>query len=333
MFLMGLSGLSGGFDPLILLVAGLIVEAIIGHLPIVRQWQGNPTYIMRRYVLWCDDKLNRESRSGGDRAIRGGLAVLFLILLSGSVGWVLASLSQTIQLIWILELWLVIILINQRETHANVQRIGRALRQNDLRAAQNNLGQITTEAVDQSDTFKIARSGLEVCANAMARDVVAPVFWYVLFGLPGLLVFTSVSIMAQQIGTGLQKYQAFGFSAARLNDIFQFVPARIAGLLIVIASIFVPTAKPGGALKIMMRDAGKHHSFVTGWPLSAMAGALSLAFRGTHKSAGEPAFVTWVGDGNAKITDRDISLGLYLYSVSCLVNLAVVAGLTAFRMM
>ena len=167
----------------------------------------------------------------------------------------------------------------------------------------------------------------------MARDVVAPVFWYVLFGLPGLLVCTSVSIMAQQIGTGLQKYQAFGFSAARLNDIFQFVPARIAGLLIVIASIFVPTAKPGDALKIMMRDAGKHHSFVTGWPLSAMAGALSLAFSGTHKSAGEPAFVTWVGDGNAKITDRDISLGLYLYSVSCLVNLAVVAGLTAFRMM
>ena len=64
-----------------------------------------------------------------------------------------------------------------------------------------------------------------------------------------------------------------------------------------------------------------------------MAGALSLAFRDTHKSVGEPAFVTWVGDGNAKITDRDISLGLYLYSVSCLVNLAVVAGLTAFRMM
>ena len=329
---MGLSGLSGGFDPLILLVAGLIVEAIIGHLPIVRKWQGNPTDIVRRYVIWCDDKLNRENRSGGDRAIRGGLAVVFLILVSGSVAWVLASLSQTIQFIWIVELWLVIILINQRETYANVQKIGRALRQNDLQAARNDLGQITTEAVELSDTFKIAGSGLEVCANAMARDVVAPVFWYVLFGLPGLLVYTSVSIMVQQIGIGIQKYQAFGFSAVRLNDIFQFVPARIAGLLIVIASIFVPTAKPGSAFKIMVRDAGKHHSFVTGWPLSALAGALSLAFRGINKSAGEPAFVTWVGDGNAKITDRDISLGLYLYSVSCLVNLAVVAGLTALRM-
>ena len=333
MFLLGLSGLSGGFDPLILLVAGLIVEAFIGHLPIVRKWQGNPTNIMRRYVLWCNDKLNRENRSGGDRAMRGGLAVLFLILFSGIIGWVLASLSQTIQLIWILELWLVIILINQRETHANVQKIGRALRQNDLPGAQNYLGKITTEAVDLSDKFAISRSGLEVCANAMARDVVAPVFWYVLFGFPGLLVFISVSIMAQQMGTGIPKYQAFGFSATRLNDIFQFVPARIAGLLIVIASIFVPTAKPGSAFKIMMRDARKHHSFVTGWPLSAMAGALSLAFKGTYKSAGEPAFITWVGDGNAKITNRDISLGLYLYSVSCLVNLAVVAGLTVFRVM
>jgi len=77
MFLMGLSGLSGGFDPLILLVAGLIVEAIIGHLPIVRQWQGNPTYIMRRYVLWCDDKLNRESRSGGIVLYGEGLPYCF----------------------------------------------------------------------------------------------------------------------------------------------------------------------------------------------------------------------------------------------------------------
>ena len=78
MFLMGLSGLSGGFDPLILLVAGLIVEAIIGHLPIVQAMAGKSNvYLMRRYVLWCDDKLNRENRSGGDRAIRGGLPYCF----------------------------------------------------------------------------------------------------------------------------------------------------------------------------------------------------------------------------------------------------------------
>ena len=95
----------------------------------------------------------------------------------------------------------------------------------------------------------------------------------------------------------------------------------------------MPTAKPGSAFTTMMRDAGKHHSFITGWPLSAMAGALSLAFKGTHKSAGESVIITWIGDGNAKMTNQDISLGLYLFSVSCLVNLAIVAGLAAFRMM
>ena len=209
--------------------------------------------------------------------------------------------------------------------------MGRDLRNNDLRAAQLCLAEISEEGDERLDAHQIAGSGLEMCANNLARDVVAPVFWYVLFGLPGLFVYTSVSIMARQLGTRVQKYQAFGFSAARLNDILQLVPARIAGILIVIASIFVPTAKPLSALRIMVRDSGKHHSFVTGWPVGAMAGALLLAFSDTSRSTGEPSHVSWIGDGNAKITDRDISLGLYLYSVSCLVNAALIAGFTTFR--
>ena len=331
MFLIGISGQSGGFDPLILLLAGIVIEAFIGHLSNFRNWMGSPSHVMSRYVYWCNDKLNRDNRSQGDRAIRGGVALLLLAILSGGFGWAVAILSQKIQLFWILEVALIVLFINQRGTHANVKKLSRSLRNSDLKAAQNNVLLTIYDNVDGTDADKMAALGLEICANAMTRNVVAPVFWYILFGLPGLLIFQSVAVQEQIIGKQTKKYHAFGFTAARLSDILQFVPARIAGLLIVIGAIFVPTATPRKALMVMLRDSSKHCSTITGWPLSAMVGALRLTISNNHKPPGQPTIFSWIGDGRAKITPRDISLGLYLFSVSCLLNTAIVAGLTTFR--
>ena len=331
MFLIGISGQSGGFDPLVLLLAGLLVEALVGNVSNSSDWAGNPSNFIRRYVLWCNHKLNRESRSEGDRAIRGGLALLLLVTFLGGLGWLIASLSQEIHLIWLLEVGLIVFSINQRGTHAQIQRIIRALNIKDVDAANRVLSQATYKTVDQMDTVEIFRSGIELCAIALTKDVFAPVFWYILFGLPGLLVFSSVSIMSQTVGDKTKKYRAFGFAASRLDDILKFVPARIAGVFVVIAAIFVPTAKPKKSFQVMFRDAAKYHSLITGWPLSAMAGALRIAIPSSRKLLSEVVPVSWIGNGSAKITARDISLVLYLFSVSCLLNVAFVAGLTALR--
>ena len=333
MFLLGISGMTGGFDPLILLVLALVFEAIIGNISIFWKWAGSPSNLMRRYRAWCDHKLNRESRSEGDRAIRGGLAAFLLILFAGGFGWVVASLSQLIQGCWILEVLLLVLLIDQRATHTTIQKIGRALRNNELEVARRHLSILTYEVVDQMDAHNIARSGVVTCTNKLVKSVMAPVFWYVLFGLPGLLVYTSVTIMDEQAGNRTQEYRAFGFAAARLNDILLFVPARLAGLFVFIGSFFVPTASPGNALKMMLHYSGKHRSLNTGWPLSAMVGALNIALSTPQRFVTDAARELWIGDGSAQVTARDISRGLYLYSVVCLINIAWVAGLTVLRMM
>ena len=332
MFLIGISGLSGGFDPLILLVLALVVEGIIGEISFLRNWTGNPSNIMRRYMVWCDYKLNRESRSERDRAIRGGLAALFLILFSGGLGWVIASLSQTIPLVWVFESLVIVLLIDQRATSGIVKKSGRALRSNELGAAQKFSSSITYGGVEQTDAHNISRFGIETCANTISKGVVAPVFWYILFGLPGLLVSTSVVTMNEQVGNDAQKYRAFGFAAARLNHILMFLPACLAGLLLVIGSLFVPTASPKSALKILLRNLGKDRPFNSDWPISAMAGALNLALSGPQHNLIERNIVYWIGEGTVHATGRDISRGLYLYGVGCLLNVAWVAGLTVVRM-
>ena len=332
MFLFGISGLDGGFDPLILLVFALILEAVFGRFSALTRGPGAPVVLVAGFVCWFDRKLNRKGRSLGDRAARGAIVALFIILMAGAAGWGMAWLTQNIALFWILETLMIALSLDQRGTYTIVQKCGRALRGEDLPQARKHLALISGQPVNSMDLHHLARTGLEASAAAIARGVTGPVFWYVLFGLPGLMVFRAVDIMAELVGHQTDRHWAFGFTAARLNDILLFVPARLAGLYTVLASILVPTAKPSLAAKIMLRDAGKHHSLNLGWPLGAMAGALNLALAGPRKVNADTARGAWIGDGTAKATAVDISRGLYLAAIACLINAAWVTALSLVRL-
>ena len=120
-------------------------------------------------------------------------------------------------------------------------------------------------------------------------------------------------------------------TAARLDDVLNLIPARLAGLFIVFASAFVPTAKPGQALKVMLRDSRFHRSFNAGWPEGAMAGALGLALAGPRHYPAQTVNDPWIGDGKQEATAKDISRGLYLFFVACLINAMWVAAIAMLR--
>jgi adenosylcobinamide-phosphate synthase len=121
-------------------------------------------------------------------------------------------------------------------------------------------------------------------------------------------------------------------AAARLDDVLNFIPARLAGLFLVSAAISVPTANPAAALKTMTRDAGKHRSPNAGWPEGAMAGALGLALAGPRRYAETAVDGSWIGDGRARATATDIDRALRLYVVACAVNGLMVAALALIRL-
>ncbi len=322
----------GGFDPLILLLLAMVVEAYAGQWNALKDLRFHPIRLLGGYADWCDRKLNRESRSQTDRAVRGAVFTLVLVILCVAAGLAVAFLSQTIPMFWALETLLIMMLINQRGTYAQVRKIGKALRDDGVETARLSLAPLTSESVEKMDAHNVARTSIESCAETLAAGVLGPVFWYVLFGFPGLLVFKGISILDSRIGRRTAKYRAFGFTAARMNDILLFVPALLAGLFVLVASFFVPTVNPGKSFKIMFRDAGKHRSRNIGWPLAAMAGALGLALAGPRRFAQETISESWVGDGTAMATPRDIGRGLYLFGVACLINAALVAALTAWRL-
>lgn len=329
MFTFGLGG--GGLDPLILLLIALAVEAAVGEARFLFRVVPHPVRLIGGLVGFLDRKLNREQRSEMDRAVRGLLVVLFVAGLSLGVGVGVAWLTQTYNFAWILELFLVTALIAQRGLYDRVRAVGVALRDQGLGEARRAVSHIVGRDPDRLDEHGVARGAIESAAENFCDAVVAPVFWYVLFGFPGLLLYKAVNTMDSMIGYRTPRHRAFGMTAARLDDALNLIPARLAGLFLALAALFVPTARPGAAFKVMVRDAGKHRSMNGGWPEGAVAGALDLALAGPRHYVGESVADSWIGDGSARATHRDIRRTLYLYVCACLINGAWVAAIAVIR--
>ncbi len=152
-------------------------------------------------------------------------------------------------------------------------------------------------------------------------------FWTVLFGLPGLLVYKAANTLDSMIGHMIPHYRSFGWGAARLDDLLNLVPARLSGLLIVAAATVMAPGGGNSAWRTMVRDAGKHRSPNAGWPEAAAAGGLSLRLGGPRCYEERAIDAPWLGDGHAEATADDIDRMLRLYVTACVLNAGLVATL------
>lgn len=332
MFSLGLLGGPQGFDPLVLLVIALGLEAGLATLPLFARLAAMPSRLARRLVAALDDKLNRERRSEMDRALRGALVTLILVAAAAALGWGVAWLGQNHHFGWIVELALLTALIDQGRRYAGVRAVAAAFSAGNLEVARRALDGLVARDPGRMDAYGVARAAVESAAAGFCAGVVVPAFWYALFGFPGLAVCRAAAVMDETIGHRTPRYRAFGMAAARLNDILVLIPARLAGLLLVAAAVVAPTARPGRALGTMVREAGRHRSLNLGWPVAAMAGGLDVALGGPRQYAGGASRDPWIGNGTARLTGRDIRRALYLYAVACLLNAGWVAALVLVRL-
>ena len=331
MFTFGFASTEHGFDPLSLLLIALLLDAYLGDARMPFKLLRHPVEMIGALIDWCDRKLNRDNRSAIDRAMRGALVVVFICGLAGFIGWCASWLTQHHDFGWVPELFLLTALLAGRGLYDSVRAVALGLNQG-LEQGREAVSHIVGRAPKYLDEHGVARAATESCAENFSDGLIAPVFWYVLFGLPGLMVYKAVNTMDSMIGHMTPKYRAFGMTAARLDDVLNLIPARLSGLFLSLAAIFTPGASPLKALKIMLRDSGKHRSMNAGWPEGAAAGALGLALAGPRRYLENVIDDPWIGDGTARATAKDISRMLYLYVTASLINGAWVAALVIVRM-
>jgi len=309
-----------------LLFLALLLDAMVGDLGWVFKTVPHPIAILGRLIGILEAKLNRARRSDKNRLLRGGFVVVLISTLSLGLGWGLAVFIETYRF-WMLELLIVTILVAQRSLYAHVRAVARALDGDGLEAARRAVAHVVGRNPEKLDSGGVSRAAIESLAENFADAVIAPVFWYLLFGLPGLLFCKAVNTMDSMLGYRSERYLMFGRFAARLDDAVMWLPARLSVIFLIIAAIVTPTGNSLRAIRAIKSDVGKHPSINAGWPEAAMAGALGFALGGPRHYAGGQEETAWIGGGRAELNAQDINRALYLFVAACLTNGGFIAAL------
>lgn len=310
----------------LMLLAALILEPWLGEARGILARLPHPVRVMGAAVAVLERKLNREERSPATRRGRGIIVVILVAGVAAGCGAAVHGLAMTLPGGFLLEIAAIITLVAQRSLFQHVARVGTALARHGLEAGREQVSHIVGRDVRELDAHAVARAAIESCAENFSDAVVAPAFWYLLLGLPGMMAYKAVNTLDSMIGHRSRRYQAFGWAAARLDDVMNLLPARLAGVYLAAAAAVVPHASLPRSLTVMWRDASKHRSPNAGWPEAAMAGALGLALAGPRRYPGYVVDDPWVGEGTARATAVDVNRALRVFCIGCGINALVVAA-------
>jgi adenosylcobinamide-phosphate synthase len=181
-----------------------------------------------------------------------------------------------------------------------------------LAAGRAAVAEIVGRDVSILDESGVSRAAIESAAENFSDGVVAPALWYLLLGLPGLFIYKAVNTADSMIGNRSPRYMAFGWAAARFDDLLNFVPARLSALLIV-ATAALAGCDARAAFVAARRDASKHKSPNAGWPEAALAGALGLALGGPRRYGREEVDGAWLNQsGRTEAAPDDIRAAIRL---------------------
>jgi adenosylcobinamide-phosphate synthase len=314
-------------DALWILVAALVLDALIGDPDFVWRRCPHPVVLLGALVAFLDRGLNRDAWSPRGRRYAGVLALVVIVLVSATAGWLVETMLRRLPAGEGLVALVASVFIAQRSLYQHIVRVRAAFTTGGLAAAQSAVAMIVGRDPQSLDEAGTCRAAIESCAENFSDGVVAPAFWFALLGLPGLIVYKAVNTADSMIGHRSARHEAFGWAAARFDDAVNLVPARGAGLLIALAAGFV-----GGhvvaALNIMHRDARLHRSPNAGWPESAMAGALDLALAGLRRYGSGTVDDPFLNpEGRREATPDDIARALRVLIAACLMHAAAYAAL------
>ncbi|MGU3536928.1 adenosylcobinamide-phosphate synthase CbiB [Methylobacterium sp. A54F] len=311
---------------LALLALALAVEAAAGYPDALYRAAGHPVTWIGRLIGALDRGLNRGSDAARRR--NGVLALLILLAVVGAAGLALTALAGLAGLplgLAILAL-LAASLPAQRSLHDHVARVAADLRAGGLPGGRRAVSMIVGRDPETLDEAAICRAAIESLAENFSDGIVAPALWIGAGGLAGGALYKAVNTADSMIGHRTPRHEAFGWAAARFDDLVNLPASRLSGLLVVAAAALHRDASGRGAWAALRRDASRHRSPNAGFPEAAMAGALGLALAGPRVYGGTPVTDAWMGDGRAEAGPADIERALALYRTACALLWGLAAG-------
>lgn len=305
-------------DPLAL--AALMIDAAVGWPGALYRRIGHPVglfaAIIERGAAWG----NGADQSFVWRRAAGILTMAALLAMVAGLCWL--AQAALVQLLggwaWAALALLAWPALAQRSLHDHVRPVADALDRGDIPAARQAVGMIVGRDTAALDEAGVSRAAVESLAESFCDGVAAPLCWLLALGLPGVWCYKAINTADSLIGHREPPWRAFGWAAARIDDIANLLPARLGGLLLCVAAM--------GGWRVMWRDHGRHASPNAGWTEAAMAGALNLRLAGPIAYDGVMTDKPWIGSGRVDATAADIRRALRLYRRACLILWGIAAA-------
>ncbi|TXH99207.1 MAG: cobalamin biosynthesis protein [Pseudorhodobacter sp.] len=274
-----------------LLVPALLLDAALGEPKLIWNRYPHPAVLMGRLVGWCDQRFN----TGANKRLKG--VAVMAALAMGAV-----ALGRFIHLLpdfGIIEILVTAVLLAQKSLVQHVAAVATGLR-SSLKEGRRAVAMIVGRDTDVLDRSGVARSAIESAAENLSDGVIAPAFWYLIGGLPGLMLYKITNTADSMIGHMTPRHQQFGWAAARFDDLLNLIPARLSALLVALTHGW---ADP----KPILRDAPLHRSPNAGWPEAAVACVQGIALAGPRSYHGQMTDYPWVyPEGRRDLGPEDI---------------------------
>jgi adenosylcobinamide-phosphate synthase len=310
------------------MVVAMAMDALVGWPDRLFARIGHPVTWLGKVIAALDARWNRDTDPASTRRVAGVAAALFVIVAAATIGWAV----QRIVPFGLVGSTLLGLLawpfVAFRSLYDHVAAVRDPLRAGNIDSARNAVSMIVGRDPQALDDAGIARAAIESLAENASDGVVAPLFWGVLFGLPGIIGYKAVNTLDSMIGHRSPRHEAFGWAAARIDDVANFIPARLTGLLFALFALFAGERR-AQAMSCMWTDARRHRSPNAGWPEAAMAGALGIKLCGPRSYHGEVADEPWLNATARDPAALDVTRALELY-VGVMFALAVLLAVMAF---
>ncbi|TYC50382.1 cobalamin biosynthesis protein [Rhodobacterales bacterium] len=262
-----------------LLLAALLLDAIIGDPDWVWERVPHPVVWIGKVISFFDRAFNKTDHAPQVRKLGGVLTLIALVSGSAVAGLAIHVIASTLPLGELITIVLAAIFIAQNSLYRHVAAVRDGLQKEGLAGGRKAVSLIVGRDPKQLDEAGVSRAAIESCAENFSDGVVAPVFWFAVLGLPGLIAYKAVNTADSMIGHKNEVYGDFGWAAARFDDLINLPASRLSGFFIALSA---PLARGSihASISCIFHDAGKHRSPNAGWPEAAMAGALGIALAG-----------------------------------------------------
>lgn len=262
---------------------------------------GDPVYPLHpiRLMGHTLTLFERVLRRIGAVGFGGGIALFFLVAMvwvGGAVALLVGALSVSWKLAFGIEIFLAYSCLALRDLLKHSWAVEKAARAGDLAGARIAIAQLVGRDTDRMDVAACRRAAIESLSENLTDGFTSPIFWYALAGLPGLVLFKVVSTMDSMVGNKTPRYLKFGWCGARLDDVMNFIPARLTWILISLVAYFVPRCSAAKALRVGWRQHAIFAGPNSGWSEAAAAGGIQRKLVGPIWMGGALVTDVWVGD-------------------------------------